>query len=217
MFGKKSCQKCRKKISNKYSYCPYCGTPYDDEEDWGMLGKNDTGKESEAFSNSMFGGISGKMINKMLSGTMKMLEKEMQKGMQQEKQVPLRTNFELFINGKRISPENIKVTRNPVRKQIEKKIPENVFSQETMKRFTTLPKEEPSTNVRRLSDKVVYEIDIPGVSSIEDVSIAKLENSIEIKAVAKEKAYKKVIPINLPLRRYKLDQEKLILELGVKN
>src|SRR4030042_2092921 len=44
MFKKKKCQKCRKKIDEKYSFCPYCGSMSDsenDEEEWGMLGKND--------------------------------------------------------------------------------------------------------------------------------------------------------------------------------
>ena len=45
----------------------------------------------------------------------------------------------------------------------------------------------------------------------------KLENSIEIKALAKNKAYVKRIPINLPIINYDFSKEKLVLELGVKN
>jgi len=40
------------------------------------------------------------------------------------------------------------------------------------------------------------------------------ENSIEIKAFSKDKAYFKFLPIALPLLGYKLLKEKLILELG---
>src|SRR3989344_3748821 len=49
-------------------------------------------------------------------------------------------------------------------------------------------------SIRRFADRVVYEIALPGVKSIKDISITKLENSIEIKAVSKDKAYFKLIP-----------------------
>ncbi len=45
----------------------------------------------------------------------------------------------------------------------------------------------------------------------------KLENSIEIKAITKDKAYFKIIPLNLPIINYNILKEKLILEFGVKN
>jgi len=38
-----------------------------------------------------------------------------------------------------------------------------------------LPRHEPATNIRRLSNKVVYEIEMPEIKSIEDISIIKLE------------------------------------------
>jgi HSP20 family molecular chaperone IbpA len=216
MFKKKTCKKCGEKISDKFNFCPKCGAYLaGKEEDWGMLGKDDSLPEQDPLANSLFGGISGKMLNKMLGSAMKMLEKELK----EEMKTP-RTNFELYVNGKRIAPENIKVTKKPLQKPVKepvkKKFHPNIFSQETLKKFSDLPKQEPETNVRRLSNKVIYEVDIPGVTSIKDILINKLENSIEIKALAKDKAYKKLIPIDLPLRRYKLDGQKLVLELGVK-
>jgi len=82
------------------------------------------------------------------------------------------------------------------------------------RRIAKLPRKEAKTNVRRLSNRVIYEIDLPGVRSINDVLINKLENSIEIKAVAKNKVFVKLIPIDLPLINYSLKNGKLILELG---
>ena len=47
MFGKKRCPKCGEKISNSYNFCPYCKSQlknipdFSDDEDWGLLGKND--------------------------------------------------------------------------------------------------------------------------------------------------------------------------------
>ena len=102
------------------------------------------------------------------------------------------------------------------KKIIEKK-KEDTFTKERIKKFSSLEKIEPKTEVRRFANKVIYELEMQDVSDIDDVSILKLENSIEIKAVGKEKAYKKLIPINLPLTNYGLSEGKLILELGIKN
>ena len=43
MFKKRKCQKCGKNISDKYGFCPYCGSANDDFDsgEWGMLGKDD--------------------------------------------------------------------------------------------------------------------------------------------------------------------------------
>ncbi len=68
-----------------------------------------------------------------------------------------------------------------------------------------------------MADKVIYEIEMPEVKSMKDISIVKLENSIEIKAVSKKKAYIKLIPINMPITNYQLEKGKLILELEAKN
>ncbi|MBU0958492.1 MAG: zinc ribbon domain-containing protein [Nanoarchaeota archaeon] len=222
MFNKKKCRKCGEKLNKSFDYCPSCGLKIGEEEDWGMLGKNDFVPEQDPFSQLFSGGMGGKMFNRMLSGAMKMIEREMQKNMKEaksiEKQVPLKTNFELYVNGKRISPENIKITRKiPTQdKPSVKKMPKNTWDNDTIKRFSDLPKKEPKTNVRRLSNKVIYELEVPGVKEAKDISIVKLENSIEIKAISEKHAYKKLIAIDLPISKYVLEKGKLILELGVK-
>ncbi len=219
MFSKKKCQKCNSKIKDDFDYCPYCGVPTGERENWGMLGRNDLASDMvNSMPRGLFAGMNEKVLNKMLTGAMKMLENEMGKEVKETKvqQPQMRTSFELFINGKKVSPENIKVTRRPT-SVVKKEGMEEIMPSDNLKKFADLPKKEPSTNIRRLANKVVYEIDVPGVTSMNDISIAKLEKSIEIKAVSKEHAYKKLIPIDLPLRRYKLEKEKIILELGVKN
>lgn len=216
MFKKRKCKNCNKKISDKYEFCPYCGNSSNENlEDWGMLGKTDTINEFEQFSNSLFGGIGGKIIGGMLGKTLKMLEQEIHKEIKTQNSTP-RTNFELIINGKRVDPKNIKVSQQ--RQIIEKprKVLPNV-SNESLKKISALPKKEPLTNIRRFADKVIYEINLPGVNSINDISIIKLETSIEIKALASAKAYFKVIPINLPIINYKFSDEKLVLEFGIRN
>lgn len=219
MFKKKKCPHCNEKISEKFSFCPSCGKRVDSQDDdYGMLGKNDVVNPFDAFEKGMLGGISGKMLNKMLGGAMKMLEREMQKSMEQTNLQP-KTNFELYINGKKINPKNIKVTQKEIALKPKKKTISQTpqFNEETQKRFSELTKEEPKTQVRRFANKVVYELDVPGVTKIQDVSVLRLENSLEIRALAKEKAYKKIIPVNLPVERYKLSDHKLILELGAQD
>lgn len=209
MFKKKSCAKCGNKISSKYDFCPYCGNQLKNKRgDLGMLGKIDTINEFEGFSNSLFG---GGMLGKMMGRTIKMLEKELQNEFKNQNNTP-KTNFELIINGKRINPKDIKVSQpKQIIKKSRKVLPN--ISRESLKKISSLPKAEPLTNMRRFADKVIYEIKIPGVKSIDDVSIIQFENSIEIKALAKDKVYFKIIPLNLPVTDYNLSKGKLVLEL----
>jgi len=244
MFKKKNCPKCNEKITGKFSFCPSCGfnLSKNQEKEYGMLGNNDYVAQQDEVQNmmgNMFGGaFGGKMMNSMLNNAMKMLEKEMQKSIKeqgnmqnnlnQNNQPVNRTNFELYINGKKIPADKIKVTKKPnqdfqnkglLSKEQMSKIgnqnnsPTPKFTNEVKENFQKLPKKQPETNVRRFSNKVVYEIDIPGVESIKNVSISQMENSIEIKAVSKKNAYEKIIPIGLPIAKYGFSKGKLVLEL----
>ncbi|MCK9567933.1 zinc-ribbon domain-containing protein [Candidatus Pacearchaeota archaeon] len=219
MFNKEKCRKCKKKISENYSFCPYCGTSLNEnEDDWGMLGKNDSVSSRSPFENELFGKMNTGILNKMLNGAMKMLENEMKKGFDSQNiNKSSNTNFELYINGKKVNPKNMNSQIVQSGKKETQKFQQNFFTKEKAQEFIESPKIEPKTNIRRLSNKVVYELEMPDVSGIEDVSIIKLENSIEIKAIGKKKSYSKVIPINLPIKSYDLLEGKLILELAVKN
>src|SRR3989338_8867033 len=87
------------------------------------------------------------------------------------------------------------------------------ISEERARKISKLPREEAETKVRRLSNKIFYEISIPGVKSMKDVIINRLENSIEIKAFSKDRVFFKLFPISLPIIRHRLEGEKFILEL----
>ncbi len=219
MFGKKTCNQCKEKISDKYIFCPYCGHFFGKKksEDYGMLGISDEIEMQQNPFESIFG---GGVFNKMFGGAIKMLEKELEKEFKNQNQnLPQKTNFEIIINGKRINPENIRFTQRVMQQDDsgpkKKTVPK--MSTESLKKISKLPKKEPSTNIRRLANKIIYELDIPGVKSMEDISITKLENSIEVKALAGNKAYSKLIPINLPITNYELADGKLILELDAKS
>jgi len=213
MFGKKECNNCGEKISEKYTFCPYCGnsSTKKSKEDFGMLGENDLTKDITSFSNSIFGGMGTKIIGKMFENAMRILEKEMKKEMERngQEEIP-KTSFQLFVNGQKINnienQNNVKVKQ---KKEIAK-FPKNI-----LKSFSSLPQKDPKTNIRRFSDKVVYEINLPGVKSLKDISITKLETNVEVKAISKNKAYQKMIPINFPITDYNLSKGKLVLEFGV--
>ena len=210
MFNKISCKKCGNRVSKKHRFCFICGSKMNNykEEDWGMLGKTDS-FEKEIFQDSFFGGFGGRMLNNMIGTTMKMLEKEMQKEMKNIEKTP-KSNIRLMINGREIKFGGPQMQR---KKESSRRIPRSEFKEERLKVFSELPKEEPKTNLKRFGDKIIYELDMPETKSFNDILINKLENSIEIKAIGKTKAYVKLIPINMPIINQKLMRGKLILEL----
>jgi len=212
MFGKKECKNCGERINSNYRFCPGCGDLTNKKfkkNDLGMLGEDDFVNEFGNFSNSIFGGMGGRMMGKMLENAMKMLEKEVKKEMNRKSQDP-GTNFQLFINGQRVNNLGTPTYKKTREKKKIRELPQNI-----LKKFSSLPQKDPRTDVRRFSDKVVYEIDMPGVKSLKNISITKLENNIEVKAISKDRAYKKMIPVNFPITNYELSKEKLILELGL--
>lgn len=216
---KKKCPRCEKKIDKKYDFCPYCGldlkSKYDDE-DYGLLGKNDLFDEE----NRNFMGFGEPFINKLINKAMKDLptimksmEQQMNKEFNNPNQKPafptsnMRIRF--MVNGKEIpinqmnEPEKIEVPK-PTRVKL---------SEKQTTQLAKLPRKEPKTKMRRLSGKLIYEIEVPGVNDIQNVIVNQLENSIEIKAISKTKVYSKNLNVNLPILRYSLDKENIILEL----
>lgn len=223
MFKKKSCKKCGEKVTEKFLFCPNCGNLLNKKgkkKDFGMLGEDDFIDEFESIQNSLFKGAGGKMVGKMFEGIMKIVEKEMEKEANKRNtknsQKP-KTNFQLFINGEKIDNFKTNFPANQKIKEQEKEVPALILPQNNLKKFSDLPKNEPKTDVRRFSDRVIYEINIPGVKSLKDISIIRLENNIEVKAVTKNKAYNKLIPVNFPISDYNFTKGKLVLELDSKD
>jgi len=223
MFKKKSCEKCGNKISDKYEFCPYCGNPLNknSEEDLGMLGKTDTESFKEMklptglniIFNSLIKNLS-KQINELNRGKKPIFKKPFNKGVSISISTSGNLPPEIKINSFGNAPGLNQ--KQQTQKKFQKKVLNNI-SKENFKKSSNLPREEPSTNIRRFSDRIVYEIDLPKVNSMKDVSIVKLENSIEIKALGKNKVYSKLISVGLPIINYEFEKGKLILEFGVRN
>ncbi len=230
MFKKKRCSNCGEKISDSYNFCPYCRAPLNQEgdEDWGMLGKNDFipgGNEIRmplgfnSLFNNLMKSLGGQLGNLEMN---EFDEEELRRGKPKIK----KSGVSISIKTSDGKPPEIKVRKfgdgekkrkdSKTKKAAPKTPKTKSFSGNKGKKFSKLPKKEPKTNLRRLSDKVIYEIRIPGVKSLDDISINQLESSIEIKAVTKDKAYSKLIPVNLPIKKYNLSKGTLVLELDAR-
>jgi len=220
MFNKKKCDRCGSKIEKDYNFCPYCRNSLEEglNEDWGLLGKNDS-----------LDGINFPMgFNHLFTSLIKNLDNQFKNAETSQKSPQRKTNIKkggisISISTSGNRPPEIKVSSfgntpgfGEKEKQISKKPKALILPSSDGVKFFGVPKQEPQTNVRRLSNKVVYEIEMPGVTSIQDLSIIQLENSIEIKALGKGKVFHKILPINLPIKDYNLSKGKLVLELDAK-
>ncbi len=111
------------------------------------------------------------------------------------------------------SPQDIMMEREDEAKTKSIKLPKSKISDRRAQELAKLPRHEPETKIRRMTDKIVYEISLPGVKNEQDIMINKLQNSIEVKAFSKDKAYFKLIPLAFPIKSWKLKDERLVLEL----
>lgn len=220
MFGKKKCSNCSKSLSKNFEFCPFCGESQRnvDSEEYGLLGKEDGDfKSLQPKSNGMLDGI----LKNFMSQAVKMIDSEIKNISKQEKTSNL-GGFELFINGKKVNlPENlagIQIGKMPImpvqnpEKNNKQEMPK--VSEETLKTSVKLPRKEAKSKVSRTSNSVIYELDTPGISSLNNVLINKLESNLEIKVFTEKTVYIKSIPIKLPLARYSISPQegKLILE-----
>ena len=106
------------------------------------------------------------------------------------------------------SPEEDTEERPIIATQME--LPEP--SESTIKASKNLPREEAEYKLKRIGNKILYEIDLPGIKSLDHVLISKLEDSTEIRAFTKKKVLHRTLQVNLPLISYYLRQHTLVLE-----
>lgn len=237
MFGKKKkkikCARCGKQIEKKFDYCPYCGFSLKEKERRKDEFKDLTRDFEKAMKMPFFVKFPFrqivKQLEKQIDAQMRVIDKDIEKQKQnidinKMKKIPV-SGISIKISSGGGEPQVVKignlgnlgnvgsgnVKKTPIKKIIEKK--GKGLEKTKISKFAKLEKTEPEAKVRRLTDRIVYEISVPGVKSVKDVAITRLENSIEIKALAKDKAYFKLIPISLPIKNYVIENEILIIEL----
>lgn len=217
MFSSKKCQRCEGKLKDDHSFCPFCGldlrNPDADMRDFGMLGKNDNvfgapllggGGRGLGMNDSMFGAI--------FQQAMKMMEHQL-------KHLQLDGESLDFGDTKpeiRRLPNGIQIRIGPRMQQKQKTEQQpRTISEDQRSRMSTLPRGEAKADVRRFSDKVVYELVTPGVADVNDIFVSKVESGYEVKAVGTKKVYVNSLPVGLPLKRYFVKDNRLTIEFGL--
>ncbi len=241
---KKKCKKCNYEISRKFKFCPSCGssTKKTNEKDYGLLGLDDEEKQNNLLPE--LGAFGGNMLNKMLGSAMRMLEKEMQKEMNGnlrnqknlediENQPRVKSHLQLYINGKKVDlgemqPGQIKRINvnklgnrpvQPIQGILDQEAPTSKLpmpDEELLIKSSKLPRQEAKHRLKRLSNKISYEIDAPGIKSLDQILINKLEEGVEVRLFTKDKVLTKNINLSLPLTAYSLRKQKLFLEFQTK-
>lgn len=191
MFNSVKCKQCQGKIKESFDFCPHCGldlrNPGKDSKNYGLLGKNNHIEGMPVIGGAGLD-LSDKMMDSMMKSLFKILDKQM-----------------------RAMGGDVQVQVGQPKQQVRRKS----ITKEQQTRMIGLPRVPAKTNVRRLSDKVVYELDAPGIESIEDVFVSKVESGYELKAIAKKKVYVTSLPVNLPLKSYSLHDSGLTVEFGL--
>lgn len=213
-FGKKKkkeieCESCGEKVEDKFSFCPYCGEcllSEEDAEDFGLLGKNDRVNEEIGLADNNLG-ITDKLIGSIMNSMMKNLNKQLS-GLEKETG---KTEITTLPNGVKIRIASVPIGAQPRRAQ-SKSPPKKELTEEQMQRMSTLPRTQAKSSVKRLANKLVYELATPGVTNINDVLVSKLESGYEIKAIGEKKIYSNSIPVNLPLKQITLEKSRLLVE-----
>lgn len=205
-LGGKECQKCKSRIEDKFSFCPYCGLSTVNKEkemkDFGILGSRDINEGEFLQSNipRINLGMMDRIFSSLVSSLMKTMEQQINDFDSAE--------IENYPNGVRIKIENTPYKR----KQKPARAIRRSLTSEQIKKMSELPRVKAKTTMRRIGDKIIYELNAPGISSTEDVFLAKLESGYEIKAIGDRKIYVNSLPVNLPLTAVSLQNDKVFIE-----
>jgi hypothetical protein len=198
------CPECESELDDSFSFCPYCGIylldPEEEMEDFGMLGKNDV---SNNFANERMNigyGLTDRFLGALINNLARTFEQQFR-----EMEKAEISNM----------PNGIKIKIGMPQQNIQHQKINKPISEEQLKKMAALPRATAKTTVRRLSDKVIYELNTPGLISVDDVIVSKLESGYEIKAIGDKKVYVNSLPIKLPLRSFSIYDNKLFVEFRV--
>jgi len=200
------CRRCNEKLKKSFDFCPSCGTRVldssQDSKDYGMLGKNDfLGTQDMKLP---FG------FNKIFNNLVKQLEKQMNSEDFGAQGMP--RGFKVQISTGRPQQTRQMIERKPMRQDDNK---EEFLSDHEKDRRMNLPKVNAESKMKRLGDKIIYEIEAPGVIQRKDVLVTKLATGLEIKAYTKDKCYVKFIPLTVEVINCNVKKDKVFVELKV--
>jgi len=181
------CNKCGSNINRNFNFCPDCGHNIKQEREmknYGILGRDNFIPQNNSMPQMPFG------LDKMLNSLMGQLNKELG---QMGKEVKI--NFSSNIPG--LNP-NINNQERPTLR-----LRKNIITPEKLEKISKLPRQEAKSGTKRIGNTIIYNLEIPGVKSVQDIIINKTESGIEIKAISDKVLYTKTISLN-KLMRYRL-------------
>ena len=196
----KKCNRCNKKISKKFDFCPWCGHSFkqqNEKANFGMIGREDRVDGNQIMNEIKlpFG------FNKIFNSLMKQIENELS-NIEDLPQNPRGIKIQIHKGGK---PMQVQKEESP---KIEKK----EISKREQERRSTLPIVEAESRLKRIGDEIIFEITVPGIKSKEEISITQLEKGIEIKVYTKDLCYTKTIPLEPEKINLKIQKDKVIVE-----
>jgi len=209
---KKKCHSCKEKVDRKFLYCPWCGVPLKDkrsaQEDYGMLGNNDEVQMQQAVNDMKlpFG------LNGIVNTLMKQIEKEMSNmdNMNGPKPKGFKIQFSTGMpNMQAMNPQPVEQTKtvSSIERFNEK------VSEDEQERRAKLKQVPAKSTIRRLPEGLIYEIETPGVTVKKDITLTKLEQSLELKAYTKDKCYVKKLPSKVEILGMAIKGGKIFLRL----
>lgn len=201
------CAMCNSKINKKYSFCPHCGNslsnPEDEQREFGLLGRQDA--QTDEFAQQSFAApatFTDKMLGSLMNSLMKNLDRQF-RDIEKNNQNNIPRGIQIKIGMSPAMPRKKKYSTRQVQAQITEK---------QMQKMSTLPRTAAKTSIKRIGDRVIYELNTPGLVSPNDVFVSKLESGYEIKALSDKKIYVNSLPVNLPIHSFAIDNGKLYVE-----
>jgi HSP20 family molecular chaperone IbpA len=190
MFRKKKCPRCEKEVKEDWEFCPYCGYSlkekykeerfFEEFEDFDRILEKMEREFEEMFKIPTFRIPRIKISSPGVSG----ISITIHSGAGMKPKVEVKTYGEY----KKLEPE--------IKRRLGVKVPiEEVEEEKEIEYNPPKTTEEPEAKVSREGNKTIIEINLPDVENEEDIQVKKLEQSIEIRARAKDKLYFKLLPL----------------------
>lgn len=208
---KKKCHSCGEKVERKFRYCPWCGVPLKAkaaQEDYGMLGDSDEIQMQQAVNDLKlpFG------FNGIFNSLMKQVEKEMANMDNMNGPKPKGFKIQISTGMPKMQSMNPQPTEQTKQVSSIDSFNEKISDEEREKR-AKLKQVPAKSTIRRLPEGLIYEIETPGVSAKKDITLTKLEQSLELKAYAKDKCYVKKLPSKVEILGMAIKGGKIFLRL----
>ena len=211
------CPKCGKKLKDGWRFCPYCGARLEPTQNERVF------HPFKGIFNRFFEEF--EEVDKLLSKDFEVFD------ITPWFERPRASGFSITItqSGNKKPQVRIKtfgnIDKERIREAVEKKFgvksgkkivevePTTAVERKPIPRIT----EEPKTEVRRLQNKIIVEMNLPGIESEKDIEVNELSESVEVKAIGDEKAYFKIlkIPKGFRIVRKEFKDDKLTLELSL--